>query len=384
MNLPRLELPASLNYIGLFLTLECNINCHYCINDPEQAGRRSTLFPIQSGAKSRTLSPEQWTRALNRIPFREDLPITLQGGEPMLYWGGRGLGMVLSATSHYYDLLTNFAVKPDAFVRHLDGQQRKFQRQAPYPSIRVSYHAEEMNRIWHGQGFAELVARCEALQRYGFRVSPSKAESDVGIYMVAHPQNAVTPAMKSIYLGKVPFECKEFLGIHDGKLYGNYLYPLSTDLLARNFSSETLACECHTTELLIDPLGFVWGCHFHLYSTWSGGGPHSEFRALESLDFRYAGNEDRVFAEGKAQPVGHMLDAAFSMDELEVFRTCYDYGRCIGCDTKIKNDRFQSYDDRGIPHTSVLIRNIQMPAGLFDRIDNIEQARKFFATPIAR
>jgi hypothetical protein len=382
MLLPLLDLPASLNYIGLFLTLECNLNCSYCINDPEQAGQRNILFPIMEKSLRKGLTPAEWTRALNRIPFRQDLPITLQGGEPMLYWGGKGLGMLMAETPHYFDLLTNFALKPEVFVRNLNGQQAKLQRDAPYPSIRVSYHADEMNRTWHARGFAELVERCEALGSLGFRVSPVKAESDVGIYMVAHPQNHVTLDMEETCAGRVPFETKEFLGVHEGKLYGHYLYPFSTDLLLRGVHPVPLSCECRTTELLIDPLGFVWGCHYYLYRGWSDGGPLKEFEALAAVGYHYAEQGAHIFAGRALAPVGHLLDPEFVMETLNVFRPCHQYGHCIGCDTKIKNDRFQSYYDRGVPHTSVQIRNIRMPERLFTSIENLEQVTPFLSTSV--
>ena len=296
----------------------------------------------------------------------------------MLYWGSRGLGLILSRTPHYFDLLTNFALKPEVFARNLLGQQKKLQRDAPYPSIRVSYHADEMNRAWHNHGFEELVNRCEALGKLGFRVSPVKAESDVGIYMVAHPENTVTPEMRAHYEGRVPFETKEFLGVHDGRLYGHYLYPFSTDLMQRGINDVTLRCECRTTELLIDPLGFVWGCHYYLYHCWSHGGPIHEFAELEQAGYRYRLEGERIFAGQQIAPVGHLLDPDFAMDTLAEFRACDQYGKCIGCDTKIKNDRFQSFYDRGVPHTSVQIRNIEMPAKLIPLIDNYEQAKVFF------
>jgi len=383
MTLPALQLPDTLNYVGVFLTLQCNLSCSYCINDPEQTGQRESLFPIKAKTQRICLSPAEWSQALNRIPYRQDLPITLQGGEPMLYWGSKGIGMILSETPHYFDLLTNFALKPETFANSLNGQQRKLQRDAPYPSIRVSYHAEEMNRVWHGRGFAELVERCEALSGYGFRVSPDKAGSDIGIYMVAHPQNRVTAEMEATYVGRVPFETKEFLGVHEGKLYGHYLYPFSTDLIARGIRAKPLSCECRTTELLLDPLGFVWGCHYYLYQSWVAGGPLREFEALEARSFRYTECGAEIFSNQSLVPIGHLLDPDFTMSKLETYRACHQYGRCIGCDTKVKNDRFQSYYDQGVAHTSVEIRNILMPETLYDKIDNLEQARQFL-TPADR
>ena len=368
--LPQLKLPDSLNYIGLFLTLECNLNCSYCINDPAQAGRRSALFPIVVKTARQEMTPEQWAVALSRLPFSADLPITLQGGEPMLYAGGKGLGRILSGVDHFFDLLTNFALKPEVFVRQLNGQQAKLQRPAPYPAIRVSYHAEEMSRAWSGAGFEELVSRCLALGDYGFRVSPNKAKSDVGIYMVEHPENRVTEEMLSLAKDAVPFEGKEFLGVYQDILYGSYLYPFSTDLIARGFSAHPLRCECQTSELLLDPLGFVWGCHFYLYEAWSHGGTGAAFHALEGRDFRFKRYAGELFTGQQLVPIGHLLDPDFTLEDLAVYRPCSFYGRCVGCDTKVKNDRFQNYYDRGVAHTSVRIRNIEMPEALYAQVED--------------
>ncbi len=372
-ELPPLILPGELNYIAVFLTLDCNLNCSYCINDPEQAGERRNLFHNTKTA----LPPEEWIRGLARIPFSSDLPITLQGGEPTLYWGSRGLGAILSHLPHYFDLLTNLALKPEKFAQLLNGQQAKLQRDAPYPSIRVSYHPEEMERTWKGRGFEELVDRCVALADYGFNVSPVKAESDVGIYMVAHPDNSVTARMKAVYQGRVPFETKEFLGMHNGQLHGAYLYPFSTHLIAANIHPRTLSCECRTSELLLDPLGFVWGCHFYLYEAWKSGVVEREHPTLKGLDYHYRKYADKLFAGQALRPVGHILDPEFVMDDLREFRACSFYGRCIGCDTKVKNNRFQSLDDMNIAHTSVEIRNIALPPELIDHPEILPHQRKF-------
>lgn len=359
--LPALNLPPSLNYVAVFLTMGCNLNCGYCINDPAQDGTRSTKFPLKVQGKRKELTPGEWALALNRIPFRHDLPLTLQGGEPMLYHGGNGIGRIISQTPHHYDLLTNFALKPEAFIESLGGYAHKFQRESPYPSIRVSYHADEMNRTWKGRGFEELVDRCEALGRLGLDVSPVKAQSDVGIYMVAHPSNQVTPEMEAIYKGRVPFETKEFLGVHDGKTYGTYKYPHSIDLVSSGLHDTGLICECRTSELLIDPLGFVWGCHYYLYESWAGCGPEKEFQELESRGFAYT---PEIFNGRTFKPIGHMLDPSFCAEDLREFHHCSHYGKCIGCDTKSKNNRFQSLDDEGVAHTSVEIRRIQWPSKL--------------------
>lgn len=370
VNLPKLELPNGLNYIGVFLTLDCNLNCAYCINDPEQSGDRAKVFRIH---RQRELTPKQWAQGLSRIPFLPDLPLTLQGGEPMLYQKGLGVGLILEALPHYFDLLTNLTIRPEAFSDSLRGQHAKLKRDAPYPSIRVSYHADEMNRIWKQKGFEELVDRCEHLGRYGFDVAPIKKDSDVGIYMVAHPDNPAYETLAPIAAGRVPFEAKEFLGVHGGKLFGHYRYPFSTDLIVRAIHPKPLECECRTSELLLDPLGFVWGCHLYLYETWKAGGMQTEFDRLQAVDFRLKANYAAVCDESPSLPVGHILDPDFAMSDLAEFHSCHYYGMCIGCDTKVKNNRFQSYYDHDIAHTSVEIRNIRMPAMLMEKLGPTER-----------
>lgn len=360
--LPKLELPDTLNYIGTFMTMSCNLSCKYCVNIPDSNQAltdRDTLFPIASAKSSNGMSPQQWVEAFNRIPNRDDLPVTLQGGEPSLYWGGKGLAEIFKGVDHYFDLLTNMASL--SFYKTIEGQQHKLQRKSPYPSIRVSFHNMEMDRVWKGKGFEELVRRCEALKDYGFNISPDKKVSDVGIYQVSHPLNPIPP--EELWKGKVPFETKEFLGVHDGELYGTYAYPHSTDLISRGIWHETLSCECKTSELLVDPNGFVHSCHQHLYEVWAKGGTTKEFNLLAALNFEFKKFSHNLFSPDSVKPLGHILDAEFVMEDLNQFRVCHDYGKCSGCDVKSKNSRHQSLDDAGIAHTSVTIRDVKWPEG---------------------
>jgi hypothetical protein len=319
-----------------------------------------------------TLTAEEWIDGLQRIPYREDLPITLQGGEPMLF---KDLGRLLSGLPHYFDLLTNFALEPARFAHLVGDGRNRLMRRSPYPSIRVSYHPAEMGKAWKNHGFEELVRRCVSLADHGFRVSPIKANSDVGIYMVAHPDHRLTDDMIKACQGRLPIETKEFLGVHNGKLYGSYRYPYSTNLLEAGIYPDSLKCECRTTELLIDPLGFVWGCHFYLYEAWKQGIVEQEFSLFRERRYRFDTKKD--FLGRSVRPIGHILDPEFSMEELNTFRPCTHYGRCIGCDTKVKNNRFQSLDDRNIAHTSVVIRNIEMPEELQNHSGFLSHHRKY-------
>ena len=365
-DLPTIALPRESNYIGSFLTFGCNLNCAYCINDPLQDGGRRDRF----GTRRREMTPGQWCDGLSRIPSMDNLPITLQGGEPTLFGGGKGLGAILRGTDHKFDLLTNLALPPEKMAVAIDGQVERLRRAAPYPSIRVSYHRAEMNRVW-GNGAQALVDRCEALRVLGFVVSDDKPETDVGIYVVVHPDNDDVERLREASAGRVYVEPKEFLGVHAGRLYGTYKYPFSTNLLASAVWPETLECQCRTTELLIDPLGFIWRCHAFLYGAWTTSDLLPLFEALESREFKFDGLETSALP---FSPLGHILDPDFRFDVLRQFRPCRHYGICIGCDTKVKNDRFQSLYDQGVAHTSVEIQGVGMPPDVMARIDPSERA----------
>ena len=74
MDLKPIKIPEHYNYVAAFLTLACNLKCSYCIN---HFGK--------DGFEKKHLTGEEWVRGLNRIISRDDLPLTLQGGEPSLH-----------------------------------------------------------------------------------------------------------------------------------------------------------------------------------------------------------------------------------------------------------------------------------------------------------
>ena len=302
-DLPILRLPHTLNYVAAFITMQCHLSCKYCINSNDANANRRQLF----NAPCSTLAPDEWIKIINRIPLRDDLPVTLCGGEPLLY---TELRHVLDKCNHYFDLLTALPLSAKTTASRIGNNAYKFQRPSPYPAIRVSYHPEQNN-------YDNLVAKCLALSDYGFFVSDDKPFTNVGIWMVAHPDNPLPAPQSDVY-----FELKPFLGVHGGETHGTYVYPDSID------APVTRTCECKTSELLIDPLGRVFQCHAYLYNHWLG---------REGYD-----------------PIGSMLDPKFTMDVVDQFRTCNKYGQCSPCDVKLKTNRFQEFG-----HASVEIKEIR-------------------------
>jgi len=125
-------LPVAYNYIGLFLTLSCDVGCSYCIN----------RYGLDAEPSSRNMSGEQWVRSLNRLMCHSDIPITLQGGEPSMHpefvWIINNIDRRIPI-----DILTNLRFDVHGFIRSVD--PRRLRRKAPYPSIRASYHPGYMD-----------------------------------------------------------------------------------------------------------------------------------------------------------------------------------------------------------------------------------------------
>ena len=227
-DLPLIEVPARYNYVGVFLTLACNLRCPYCINHHDGHATRRRL-----------MTGQQWLTGLQRICTHT--PLTLQGGEPSLHPDMvdviRGLSGELEM-----DLLTNLQFDIEAFADRVD--PRALKRDAPYANIRVSYHPGEMDLL-------DTVDRVNYLLARGF---------DVGLFMVDHSDWVAEreQARQVCEHRGIDFRTKEFLGRHNGRLHGTYLHPDAVGGRARS-------CRCRTTELLIDPSGDVFRCHRDLY-----------------------------------------------------------------------------------------------------------------------
>jgi hypothetical protein len=279
------KIPEDYNYIACFLTLACNLDCSFCIN----------TFG-ETGSAKKHLSGKEWVRGLNRIISRDDLPLTLQGGEPTLH---KDFIYILNNLKPELniDILTNLQFDEGELIRRVDPERIK--RDSPYASIRVSYHPEVME-------LEPLVKKVCKLQGAGF---------SVGIWGVTHPVQSeqILEAQERCKALGIDFRTKEFLGEYQGRLYGTYRYEGACEKISKK------RVLCKTTELIIGGDGSVYRCHSDLY-------------------------------EGRA-PVGNILDPGFGIEE--VFRVCDFFGHCNPCDVKVKTNRFQRFG-----HTSVEIKEL--------------------------
>jgi hypothetical protein len=278
----KVTLPSNYNYIGVFLSLSCNLSCSYCIN-----------HTVGLNQRRKHLNAKDWIEALNKIETRDDLPITLQGGEPTVHKDFYEIIKGISKDKKL-DLLTNIQFDPKTFMENISID--RFNRDSIYPSIRVSYHPETMD-------LEETINKVKILHNNGY---------SIGLYTVDHPDSRpeTQEAKKRCIEEGLFFKTKELLGKYDGITYGEYKYP---DAI---FSENLKTVECKTSELLISPEGFVFRCHHDLYN--------------------------------KKSPTGDILSPKFKI--LDNFSTCNYYGKCNPCDIKLKNNRFQNFG-----HCSVTI-----------------------------
>ena len=275
-----LKLPKEYNYIGIFLTYACNLRCSYCLN---RQSYLKSLLPM---------TPSYWIRALNRIEATEDMPLTLQGGEPTQY---PYFYEVINEVDKPMDLLTNGVFDVDRWIKNVP--VKKFYRNAPYASIRISYHPEDT-------ALAVILKNTLRLQEAGYQV---------GLYMIEHPQwKHLIPSIKfQCRQRRIDFRTKEFLGVYKGKLYGTYKYPEAVNSLYQRTK------QCRGSELLVAADGKTYKCHSDLYAS--------------------------------RNPIGHILNEKGVVEYR--FRECKFYGSCNSCDVKVTTDRRQVFG-----HTSMEIK----------------------------
>lgn len=278
----KIIIPESYNYIAAFLTFDCNLHCSYCINKFDKLN------------KQRNISGEEWVKFINRIESREDLPITLQGGEPTLHEDFYYIVNNIK-TDLNIDVLTNARFRIEEFIQNVNPNRIK--RESPYASIRVSYHPEQMVAD-------DLIKKVIILKNKGYHI---------GIWSVLHPNNEKDILIQQELCRRlgIDFRIKEFLGMYKKKMYGEYKYENAI----KSDKNETALCK--TTELLISPSGNIHKCHSDLYAN---------LNSIGSID-------------------------NFKLND--VYRRCDRYGQCNPCDIKVKTNRLQQYG-----HTSVDIKRI--------------------------
>lgn len=290
-SLPKVPITQDCNYIAVFLTFACPYRCSYCINS----------FESEPGRYGRMMRGPDWVRGLSRLTNLEKpdglVPVTLQGGEPSMHPEFYEIINALPERIRI-DILTNLSFDVEEMIAKVNPD--RLRREAPYASIRVSYHPQQMD-------LDETLAKTHRLLEAGFHI---------GVWSVRHPQQEeiVLAARERAAREGIDFRLKDFLGYYRGKLYGQYKYPDACSMQAKQ------RVQCRTTELILGPGGEAYRCHHDLYENYP--------------------------------PVGHILDPGFQ--PAGEFQSCDCYGYCNPCDIKVKTNRLQQFG-----HTSVAIRSVR-------------------------
>jgi len=271
-------IPKETDYVGVYLTNRCFLSCPYCITN--------IFNPYINTNLQSELSSSDWISSINRLRLPEGVPVTLQGGEPFLH---KGIWEILENIQHKADILTALPVNvnPDAFkaLKTLDWNKRD----APYPTIRVSFH--------HGQNdYRDLINRIKELQEI----------VSIGLFHIEHPEYPDLTEEVREYAKKqgVEFRTKIFLGIWEGKVYGRYKYKDASS--GHQIGKEV---QCRNTVLPIGPEGTIYRCHSDLY------------------------------ADRKDLAIGCITDPDLEIKHMH--RKCLSYGLCSPCDIKIKTNHLQ-------------------------------------------
>jgi len=284
--------PLNYDYVGVYLTDKCFLKCPYCITRHHKAkfGQYRT----------KSLTAEEWVKGLNRFVLPNDVPITLQGGEPFLY---KGVWEILENIKQKVDIMT--ALPPFLKKEHFSKLKtlKWNQRKAPYPTIRVSYHRGQND-------YKKLVERIAELQEV----------VSIGLYYLSDPTHDPKElADLKAYAKKfhIDLRPKEYLGVVAGKQQGTLLFPDA--VVGKRLGVMVL---CKNTVVPIGPDGNIYLCHSDLYFN----------------------RQERV--------LGNVLDEEFTFPQEHL--PCDNYGLCNECDVKVKTNHYQQYG-----YTSVDIKFLE-------------------------
>ena len=235
----KIKIPNNVTYISAFLTMRCNLSCSFCLNEYSHEFNRT---------KFKELTGEEWVEHLNKIESPKT-PITFSGGEPFMH---KDLIYIINNLNPNLkiDLLTNLRWGKKGLEKFIsEVNPNRLKRDAPYASIRVSYHPEQMNGLDLAKDVRKML----------------DANFSIGIWSVLYPSPDQLSSINQMQFicrdYGIDFRLKEFTGIYKDELYGDYSkYPEAC------FSEELKQCECKTSELLIGTDGNLYRCHRDAFS----------------------------------------------------------------------------------------------------------------------
>ena len=237
-------------YWGAFLTLTCSADCPYCIQKivPEE---------FKKARRATSLSGEEWVRLLNGIEHRSGQPLALTGGEPSIH---PDFLYVLNNLEGY-----TITVTTNLISKHFDDVDELIRDVHPTSPVRfnTSFHPGSIEP-------EEYIRRVKRMKALGLWVDQ--------VAMVNHPGSEFEEYRQIFRRHGLELRPQSFLGYWNGKLYPTPDDPNVTNdprehgitdlkLYREGFSArKRQPIYCQTRRFLIGPDGWVYNCHYHLYS----------------------------------------------------------------------------------------------------------------------
>lgn len=245
----------------MFLNLDCNLSCHYCIQRISLPARPLANYAIRSG--------KEWVEALNAITNRTQKrflrrrrikKLSILGGEPTVY--PDFLYVVNNLDKNWKVTITSNFDSPF------------FERDARFLKQQIKNKARlRFNGSLHfiRTPIEKFIANVQKLNKAGICVHT--------LFIVAHPGHLRRALEYRAELSKIHPRVKlqRFLGSYQGKLYpqeNDYLldqeqkdgisnYPLYQEAFGQKAAAPIF---CHSDKVLIAPNGNIYNCHYKVYT----------------------------------------------------------------------------------------------------------------------
>ena len=282
---------------GVFLTLHCNLHCHYCIQKISSPQVPLAQYKLHSG--------KEWVEALNAIDNRTQKrflrrrrikKLSILGGEPTIY--PDFLYVVNNLDKNWKITVTSNFDSP------FFGQETKDFRQIKNKG-RLRFNG---SLHFIQTPIERFIANVRKLKKAGINVHT--------LFIVAHPAylSKVFGYKKQLLKIHPRVKLQRFLGFHQGKLYpqesdcnieqeqkdGISNYKLYQEAFSQKKTSPIF---CHSDKVLIAPNGDIHNCHYKVYT----------------------GHKDKM---------GNLFNDEVRVHIPREYFPCRDFGFCNPCDSE--------------------------------------------------
>ena len=280
---------------GVFLNLDCNLNCHYCI-------QRISL-PQKPLAHYQTSTAKAWVEALNAISNRTQKrflrtrrikKLSILGGEPTIYQDF--LYVINNLDKNWKITITSNFDSPffeqDVFKQIKNKARLRFNGSLHFVHTPLEKFIENVQKLKK----AKILVHT--------------------LFLIAHPGYLDQVLAYKIRLQEIHPRVKlqRFLGFYQGNLYPNRKNHeiaeeqrdgiSNYDLYREGFGQKKASSIfCHSDKVLIAPNGDVYNCHYKLYT----------------------GHRDKL---------GNLFDEEVNVHIPREYFLCQDFGFCNPCDSE--------------------------------------------------